>query len=34
LHGEKLESIKRQSPLGKLATVDDAASMVIYLLSE
>jgi 3-oxoacyl-[acyl-carrier protein] reductase len=34
LLGDKLESIKRRSPLGKLATVDDAASMVIYLLSE
>ncbi|MFT6778630.1 MAG: 3-oxoacyl-[acyl-carrier protein] reductase [Paraglaciecola sp.] len=30
----KLESIKRRSPLGKLATVDDAASMVMYLLGE
>ena len=34
LLGDKLESIKRSSPLGKLATVDDAAAMVIYLLSE
>ena len=34
LQGEKLESVKRRSPLGKLATVDDAASMVMYLLSE
>ena len=34
LQGDKLETIKRRSPLGKLATVDDAASMVIYLLSE
>jgi 3-oxoacyl-[acyl-carrier protein] reductase len=34
LLGDKLESIKRRSPLGKLATVDDAAAMVIYLLSE
>ena len=34
LQGEKLESIKRRSPLGKLAKVDDAASMVVYLLSE
>jgi|TARA_B110000902_G_scaffold230634_1_gene272289 3-oxoacyl-[acyl-carrier protein] reductase len=34
LQGDKLESIKRRSPLGKLATVDDAAFMVMYLLSE
>jgi 3-oxoacyl-[acyl-carrier protein] reductase len=34
LQGEKLESVKRRSPLGKLATVDDAAAMVIYLLSD
>ena len=34
LQGEKLESVKRRSPLGKLATVDDAASMVMYLLGE
>ena len=34
LQGDKLESVKRRSPLGKLATVDDAASMVMYLLSE
>jgi len=34
LQGEKLESVKRRSPLGKLATVDDAASMVMYLLSD
>jgi 3-oxoacyl-[acyl-carrier protein] reductase len=33
LQGEKLESVKRRSPLGKLATVDDAAFMVMYLLS-
>ena len=33
LQGEKLESVKRRSPMGKLATVDDAASMVVYLLS-
>lgn len=34
LQGDKLDSVKRRSPLGKLATVDDAANMVIYLLSE
>ena len=34
LEGEKLESIKRRSPLGELAHVDDVASMVNYLLSE
>jgi 3-oxoacyl-[acyl-carrier protein] reductase len=34
LQGEKLESVKRRSPLGKLATVDDVAAMVMYLLSE
>jgi 3-oxoacyl-[acyl-carrier protein] reductase len=34
MQGKKLESVKRRSPLGKLATVDDAAAMVIYLLSE
>lgn len=34
LQGEKLESIKRRSPLGSLATVDDVAASVIYLLSE
>lgn len=34
LQGEKLESVKRRSPLGKLATVEDAAAMVIYLLGE
>lgn len=34
LQGEKLESVKRRSPLGKLATVDDAAAMVMYLLSD
>lgn len=34
LQGDKLETIKRRSPLGKLATVNDAASMVMYLLSE
>ena len=34
LQGDKLDSVKRRSPLGKLATVDDAAAMVMYLLSE
>jgi 3-oxoacyl-[acyl-carrier protein] reductase len=34
LQGEKLAAIKRRSPLGKLATVEDAAAMVIFLLSE
>ena len=34
LQGDKLESIKRRSPLGHLATVDDVASMAAYLLSE
>lgn len=34
LQGEKLESIKRRSPLGRLATPDDAAAAVLYLLSE
>ena len=34
LQGDKLESIKRRSPLGRLATPDDAASAVLYLLSE
>ena len=34
LQGDKLESVKRRSPLGKLATVNDAAAMVMYLLSE
>jgi 3-oxoacyl-[acyl-carrier protein] reductase len=33
LEGEKLASIKRRSPLGRLATVDDVAGAVIYLLS-
>ena len=33
LQGEKLESIKRRSPLGHLASVDDVAGTVIYLLS-
>ena len=34
LKDEKLESIKRRSPLGHLANVADVASMVVYLLSE
>lgn len=34
LQGDKLESIKRRSPLGRLATPDDAAAAVVYLLSE
>ncbi|MGI2156615.1 SDR family NAD(P)-dependent oxidoreductase [Shewanella baltica] len=34
LQGDKLESIKRRSPLGRLATPDDAAAAVLYLLSE
>ena len=33
LQGEKLESIKRRSPSGHLATVDDVAGTVNYLLS-
>jgi len=33
LEGEKLESIKRRSPLGQLATVNDVAGTVNYLLS-
>lgn len=33
LRGDKLAAIKRRSPLGKLATVEDAAAMVVYLLS-
>ncbi|MGI2065098.1 SDR family NAD(P)-dependent oxidoreductase [Shewanella sp. MF08487] len=34
LQGEKLQSIKRRSPLGRLARVEDAASAAIFLLSE
>ncbi len=34
LEGEKLESIKRRSPLGHLATVEDVAGTVSYLLSD
>lgn len=33
LQGDKLESIKRRSPLGELAQVDDVSSMVNYVLS-
>ncbi|WP_348685980.1 SDR family oxidoreductase [Rheinheimera aquimaris] len=32
--GGQLESIERRSPLGRLATPDDAAGAVLYLLSE
>lgn len=34
LQGEKLESIKRRSPLGQLATVEDVSGTVAYLLSD
>lgn len=34
LEGEKLVSITRRSPLGRLAHVDDAAQAVMFLLSE
>lgn len=34
LQGEKLQSIKRRSPLGHLATVEDVAGTVVYLLSD
>ena len=34
LQGEKLESIKRRSALGRLATVQDAAAAVAWLLGE
>jgi len=33
LGGEKLESIKRRSPMGKLATVDEVAGSIAFLLS-
>ncbi len=33
LQGDKLETIKRRSPLGDLAQVEDVASMVNYILS-
>jgi len=34
LQGKKLETIKRRSPLGALAEVDDVASGIIYLMSD
>jgi 3-oxoacyl-[acyl-carrier protein] reductase len=34
LQGKKLESILRRSPLNKLATVEDAAAMACFLLSD
>lgn len=34
LQGEKLESIKRRSPMGSLTGVDDVASGVAYLLGD
>ena len=34
LEGDKLSSIVRRSPLGKLATVEDAAHMCKFLMSE
>lgn len=34
LQGEKLKSIKRRSPLGRLANVNDAAAAAAFLLSE
>jgi len=34
LQGEKLQSIKRRSPLGHLATVEDVAGTVVYLLGD
>lgn len=34
LQGDKLESIKRRSPLGHLAKAEDVAHAVTYLLSE
>lgn len=34
LQGSKLESITRRSPFGKLATVEDVAGSISYLLSE
>ncbi|MGV5001022.1 SDR family NAD(P)-dependent oxidoreductase [Shewanella xiamenensis] len=34
LQGEKLQSIKRRSPLGRLANVDDAAAAAVFLLSD
>jgi 3-oxoacyl-[acyl-carrier protein] reductase len=34
LQGEKLKSITRRSPLGRLASVDDAAEATLFLLSD
>jgi 3-oxoacyl-[acyl-carrier protein] reductase len=34
LQGDKLASIKRRSPLGRLASVDDAAQAALFLLSD
>lgn len=34
LQGEKLESIKRRSPLGRLATVNDVAAAISWLLAQ
>jgi 3-oxoacyl-[acyl-carrier protein] reductase len=34
LEGKKLDSVKRRCALGELATVDDAAAMIAYLLSD
>ena len=34
LEAEKLNSIIRRSPLGKLASLEDASAMVDFLLSE
>lgn len=34
LEGEKLDSIRRRSPLGHLATATDVAQAISYLLSE
>ena len=34
LQGEKLKSITRRSPLGRLANVDDAAQATLFLLSD
>lgn len=34
LQGDKLQSIKRRSPLGSLVTVEDVAGSIVYLLSD